>query len=162
MLDSQAQNQLIDIERQFIPDEYRRRLICKATDFYSFKIPTLRASLELPIVIELEGWSFAGTLKKIFLDGYDAELRIPVRMALSSNGLDHTAFKLIGTHATIKSRIESPLCSLIEGQPFVQITLIRRISDTKVVIRLKDLDLPVERYAERLAFMLRTDTSHAD
>lgn len=161
MLDPDLQNQLTYTERQFIPDEYRRRLICKPTDFSSFKSPALRASVDIPIVVALKGSRFVGTVKSLYLDGYDAELEIPARSATNATSLEPSAVKLIGSRATIKGRDKSPTSHLIAVHS-VEVTIVRRTSETRVVIRMKDLDLPAKRYAQRLAFLLDTDAPHAD
>lgn len=162
MPNQELRHHFADTERQFIPDEYRRRRICQPTDFTSFKSPALLASVEIPVAITVQTSRFTGTINRIYLDGYDAELEIPARNANHPRGVEPSAVQLIGARATIKGQGKSPENSLISGQHSVEITMVRRTSEVKVVIRMKDLDLPAKRYAQRLAFLLNTDVPRAD
>ncbi|GAB5501108.1 MAG: hypothetical protein PsegKO_34190 [Pseudohongiellaceae bacterium] len=160
MMEPSSNPQLIDTERRLIPDERRRRVMCKPTDFSVFKTPALLIRVELPIVLSLESGRFSGVLNKIYLDGYDAQLDIPTRSASQFQRLEPSATDLIGAIGTLKKR-EKNEPALLENQASVQITIARRINKKAVLIRIKDLSLQEGLYAKRLALLLAKESASA-
>lgn len=157
MPDSEPSQQTVATERQFISNEYRRRRICKPTDFSTFKSPALGASIEVPIVLAMQTLHFNGKLIRLYLDGYDAELAFPSRRAGHAQKMEASAVDLIGSHARLTYGISSVDSSLPTEPARVQVTITRRVNENVVIVRMKDLDLPPECYAARLALLLSTD-----
>jgi hypothetical protein len=159
MLISKSTEQLIAIERHFITNEYHRRAICKPTDFSTFKTPALHVSAKAPIVLTLGTSRMNGSINRFYLDGYDAELEIPSRKSNQSQTFKPSAEELIGACASIKEHDSAAIGAMFKGKASVQITLARRMNEKLMLVRMKDLDLPAELYANRLAFLLDVASS---
>ncbi len=143
-----------DTARRRIPNTWRRRVICRPTEFSSFKLPTLHVATEFGITLHVQESRITGSCKLLFQDGFDIELDIPVTTEIDAVSSNRRPAGLIGLQAVIElaERCDSNKC-LSKSSP-VKITIARRISKNSVLIRTRDLEIRPAAYAERLDYLL--------